>query len=541
MAVASDLPQLEDPLKGNSVILDANGKEIGLLTGNQRQLYVSEAQISPLHEARDHRDRGPPLLHQRGLRPARHRPGALPGRPQPRRGAGRLDDHPAVRQERHRGPERPHAVHEAARGGAGLPPHAQVDQGADPAQLPQHDLLRLRRLRRSSPPRARTSAANHTGCETDKQRPCAAQLDPARGGAAGRHGRLAQRLRPDRAPEGVARAAQRRAATGCSTRASSAARSTTRRSPSRCPTREDISPPREDTKYPYFTSWVKQQVVDKLGGGQVGARTAFTGGLTVKTTLDSKMQDAADPGDPAPGCRSSRARARRWSRSRTRPARCGRWWAATTTTKSSFNLATQGQRQPGSSFKPFVLAEALRQDISPGVAVELAQEGLHAQGGREVHGQQLQRRVRRHDDAGQRDDQLRQLRLRGARAQARPAQGGRDGAAARRAHAGVAQRGQRARRPQAGRDAAGHGPRLRDVRAGRQAHLRHAQPGRAREPPRHADPRPGRRRGDRPRQGRRLRAARARRHASSQNRVRERRVISRRATPGRSSRSCRRS
>jgi penicillin-binding protein 1A len=34
--------------------------------------------------------------------------------------------------------------------------------------------------------------------------------------------------------------------------------------------------------------------------------------------------------------------------------------------QSSFNLATQGQRQPGSSFKPFVLAEAMRQGISPG-------------------------------------------------------------------------------------------------------------------------------------------------------------------------------
>ena len=48
MAVASDLPQLEDPLRGNSVLLDANGKEIGLLTGNQRQLFVSEAQIAPV-------------------------------------------------------------------------------------------------------------------------------------------------------------------------------------------------------------------------------------------------------------------------------------------------------------------------------------------------------------------------------------------------------------------------------------------------------------------------------------------------------------
>ena len=33
--------------------------------------------------------------------------------------------------------------------------------------------------------------------------------------------------------------------------------------------------------------------------------------------------------------------------------------------KSQFNLAVQGVRQPGSSFKPFVLATALRQGISP--------------------------------------------------------------------------------------------------------------------------------------------------------------------------------
>jgi penicillin-binding protein 1A len=32
---------------------------------------------------------------------------------------------------------------------------------------------------------------------------------------------------------------------------------------------------------------------------------------------------------------------------------------------SPFNIATQGQRQPGSAFKPFILAEALRQGVSP--------------------------------------------------------------------------------------------------------------------------------------------------------------------------------
>src|SRR5215208_7644069 len=59
------------------------------------------------------------------------------------------------------------------------------------------------------------------------------------------------------------------------------------------PTRRDIRPPLEDTAYPYFTSWVKQQVVDKLGGGQEGARKAFEGGLTVQTTLDVRLQEAA--------------------------------------------------------------------------------------------------------------------------------------------------------------------------------------------------------------------------------------------------------
>ena len=33
--------------------------------------------------------------------------------------------------------------------------------------------------------------------------------------------------------------------------------------------------------------------------------------------------------------------------------------------KSQFNLAVQGERQPGSSFKPFVLATALSEGISP--------------------------------------------------------------------------------------------------------------------------------------------------------------------------------
>ena len=42
-----------------------------------------------------------------------------------------------------------------------------------------------------------------------------------------------------------------------------------------------------------------------------------------------------------------------------------------------FNLATQGQRQPGSSIKPFILAEALQEGLRAGLAVAVAQARLH--------------------------------------------------------------------------------------------------------------------------------------------------------------------
>src|SRR5919197_808620 len=49
--------------------------------------------------------------------------------------------------------------------------------------------------------------------------------------------------------------------------------------------------------------------------------------------------------------------------------------------KSPFNLATQGQRQPGSAFKPFVLAEALRHGISPASVWASRKLVFHLKGG----------------------------------------------------------------------------------------------------------------------------------------------------------------
>jgi penicillin-binding protein 1A len=122
----------------------------------------------------------------------------------------------------------------------------------------------------------------------------------------------------------------------------------------------DIKPPTVRTQAPYFTTWVRQQLVDEFG-----ARRAFEGGLTVHTTLDLDLQDAAEravnrylanPAGP-----SAAVVAIDNKTGKVRAMVGGRDYA-----ERPFNLATQGQRQPGSSIKPFILASALKKGFGPG-------------------------------------------------------------------------------------------------------------------------------------------------------------------------------
>jgi penicillin-binding protein 1A len=119
-----------------------------------------------------------------------------------------------------------------------------------------------------------------------------------------------------------------------------------------------IEPPRLDSKAPYFTSWLRQQLVDRYG-----AAKAFFGGLKVKTTLDLRLQNAAEeavnsylgylpPTASLVVIDNHNAGVKAMVGGPdfdTRP----------------FNLATQGYRQPGSSIKPFTLLTALEEGISP--------------------------------------------------------------------------------------------------------------------------------------------------------------------------------
>jgi penicillin-binding protein 1A len=116
----------------------------------------------------------------------------------------------------------------------------------------------------------------------------------------------------------------------------------------------DIKPPTVSSKAPYFTTWVRQQVVDKFG-----ARKALEGGLKIRTTLDLDLQGAAEEAIhkylPDASWPSAALVAIDNQTGAVRAMYGGRDYA-----ERPFNLATQGQRQPGSSMKPFILAEALK-------------------------------------------------------------------------------------------------------------------------------------------------------------------------------------
>ncbi|HEX8715199.1 MAG TPA: transglycosylase domain-containing protein, partial [Solirubrobacteraceae bacterium] len=129
------------------------------------------------------------------------------------------------------------------------------------------------------------------------------------------------------------------------------------------PAAKDVQAPTEQTiegvDAGYFTSWVQQQVIERYG-----APRAFDGGLKIKTTLDLELQRAAEHAVNAylesPEGPTASLVAIENSTGEVRAMVGGRSYEQT-----PFNLATSGERQPGSSFKAFDLAAALEDGISP--------------------------------------------------------------------------------------------------------------------------------------------------------------------------------
>jgi penicillin-binding protein 1A len=114
-----------------------------------------------------------------------------------------------------------------------------------------------------------------------------------------------------------------------------------------------------DKRDPYFFDYVEDKLIEIYG-----ADTVRNGGLKVHTTIDPRLQDVGLEGmraalpyseDPASALVSV-------------DPRNGHIEAMVSSSyyeQSKFNLAAQGHRQPGSTFKTFVLTTAIKQGIDP--------------------------------------------------------------------------------------------------------------------------------------------------------------------------------
>jgi penicillin-binding protein 1A len=124
------------------------------------------------------------------------------------------------------------------------------------------------------------------------------------------------------------------------------------------PAEDDVDPPNTESQQPYFTSWMTEHLLAEYRPGRV-----FAGGLKVRTTIDPELQDAAEraivgrlagvgPDAALVAIKNNTGEVRAMVGGSDFNAR-------------PFNLATNGHRQPGSAFKPFILARALEDGIDP--------------------------------------------------------------------------------------------------------------------------------------------------------------------------------
>jgi penicillin-binding protein 1A len=125
------------------------------------------------------------------------------------------------------------------------------------------------------------------------------------------------------------------------------------------PAPDDVRLPGTRGPAPYFLNYVKDQLVEKYGAGRV-----FGGGLRVTTTIDLELQALArtaiekvlkNPDGPAAALVAMDPQT----------GAVKAMFGGRNFRRSQFNLAAQAERQPGSAFKPIVLATAMREGISP--------------------------------------------------------------------------------------------------------------------------------------------------------------------------------
>jgi penicillin-binding protein 1A len=136
------------------------------------------------------------------------------------------------------------------------------------------------------------------------------------------------------------------------------------------PAPADIKPPTLESKAPYFTAFLRQQLVERYG-----AEKAYFGGLEVHSTLDLQLQEAAEEAVTSYLGYSPATASVVVIDNHTGGIKA--MVGGPDFETAPFNLATQGRRQPGSSIKPFTLLTALEEGISPETEFPSEQRTFH--------------------------------------------------------------------------------------------------------------------------------------------------------------------
>jgi penicillin-binding protein 1A len=359
MAVASDLPQLEDRAQfadaRNSVVYDINGQKIATLTNNEGRILINSADIAPVMKEATVSIEDRRFYEHRGV---------------DFQGIGRA----VVQDVLHTGAAQGGStiteqfVKNALRAQGSRTVFEKLREAALAYQLERHwdkdKILTeyLNEIYYGDGAYGIESAAktffgwNHPGCGSAGNR-CASQLLPWE--AAMLAGLISNptaydpRTNPDNALARRNIVLQNMANQGYITQSEYQ-----QYAKQALPKPSQIHAPQEQSKAPYFTSWLRQQLVDEYGAGE-----AFGGGLNVQSTLDLPLQNAVQQAayQRTAGVGLNSAVVVLDNVTGGVRAMVGGYDYS----KQPFNLATQGQRQPGSSFKPFTLVTALEQGRSP--------------------------------------------------------------------------------------------------------------------------------------------------------------------------------
>ena len=359
MAVAGDLPQLESRAQfenaENSIVYDINGEKIATLTNNQGRILVESADIAPvmkeatvaIEDQRFYEHRG---IDYEGIGRAVFQDILAMGATQGGSTITQQFVKNALRAQRSR------TVFEKLREAA-LAYQLERNWDKDKILTEYLNVIYFGQGAYGIEAAAKTYFGwNHPGCGPAGNR-CASELLPWE--AAMLAGQISNpsgfdpKIAPETATARRNLVLQNMADQGYVTQEE--ADQYSREQP---PAASQIRTPEEDSLAPYFTSWLRPQLVDKYGAGE-----AFGGGLDVISTLDLSLQEEAQQiayGRTAGVGLSSAVVVLDNETGGVRAMVGGYDYR-----EQPFNLATQGQRQPGSAFKPFTLVTALEQGISP--------------------------------------------------------------------------------------------------------------------------------------------------------------------------------